>query len=205
MPVQQLSNNYIVVDLTLKEKKQLYFKNAAGWRNWLHENHNTSKGVYLIFYRVGSKIESMRWEEAVQVALCYGWIDSTVKNLDHERRQQSFCPRKNKSVWSKLNKTYIEKLTKENLMQESGFAKIETAKINGSWTSLDAVEELKLPTDLEAAFNQNKDAYDNYQKFSPSRRKSYLYCLNQAKREETRNKRISEIISNCALNKKFRE
>lgn len=191
--------------MTLKEKEQLYFKNAAEWRNWLHENHNSSKGVYLIFYRVGSETESMRWEEAVQVALCYGWIDSTVKNIDQERRQQMFCPRKDKSVWSKLNKSYIEKLTKENLMHQSGFAKIETAKQNGSWTSLDAVEELTLPSDLAAAFQQNSEAYDNYQKFSPSRRKSYLYWLNQAKREETRNKRILEIISNCALNKKIKE
>lgn len=193
------------MDLTLKEKEQLYFKNAAEWRNWLHENHHSSKGVYLIFYRVGSETESMRWEEAVQVALCYGWIDSTVKNIDHERRKQMFGPRKDKSVWSKLNKGYIEKLTKDNLMHESGLAKIETARQNGSWTSLDAVEELILPSDLEAAFQQNKGAYANYQNFSPSRRKSYLYWLNQAKREETRNKRISEIISNCALNKKLGE
>nr|WP_255512752.1 YdeI/OmpD-associated family protein [Flavobacterium sp. GT3R68] len=177
----------------------------AEWRTWLHENHHTSKGVYLIFYRVGSETESMRWEEAVQVALCFGWIDSTVKNIDHERRQQMFGPRKDKSVWSKLNKSYIEKLTKDNLMHQSGLAKIETAKQNGSWTSLDAVEELMLPSDLEAAFNQNMEAYDNYQKFSPSRRKSYLYWLNQAKREDTRNKRISEIITNCAQNKKSRE
>jgi len=95
-----------------------------------------------MFYKVGSSEESMRWEEAVQVAICYGWIDSTVKKIDEERRKQMFTPRKDKSVWSKLNKTYIEKLLAENLMHESGLRKIEIAKQNGSWESLDAVENL---------------------------------------------------------------
>jgi uncharacterized protein YdeI (YjbR/CyaY-like superfamily) len=186
------------------EKDLLYFKNASEWRNWLHENHAISKGVYLIFYRVNSEFESMRWEEAVQVAICYGWIDSTVKKVDEERRKQVFTPRKDKSVWSKLNKSYIEKLSKENLMHESGLAKIEIAKQNGSWTSLDAVEDLIMPADLETAFQQNSIAFENYQKFSPSSRKSYLYWLNQAKRESTRNSRILEIIKLCEQNMKSR-
>ena len=88
----------------MEQREHHYFKNANEWRKWLHENHNTSIGVYLIFYKVSSEFESMRWEEAVQVAICYGWIDSTVKKMDEERRKQVFSPRKNKSVWSKLNK-----------------------------------------------------------------------------------------------------
>ncbi len=185
-------------------KEELYFKNATEWREWLHENHNKSAGIYLIFYRVDSPFESMRWEEAVQVAICYGWIDSTVKRIDDERRRQAFGPRKDKSVWSKLNKTYIEKLIAENLMHESGLAKIETAKKNGSWTSLDAVENHEIPEDLQLAFNQNKTALTNYQNFSPSYRKSYLYWLNHAKRQETRNSRIAEIIQLCEQNLKSR-
>lgn len=185
-------------------KPQFYFKNDKEWREWLHENHATSQGVELIFYKVGSIFESMRWEQAVKVAICYGWIDSTVKRIDDERRKQTFTPRKDKSVWSKLNKTYIEKLIAENLMHESGLAKIETAKQNGSWTSLDAVENHEIPEDLQLAFNQNKVAYTNYQNFSPSYRKSYLYWLNHAKREETRNARIVEIIKLCEQNLKAR-
>jgi uncharacterized protein YdeI (YjbR/CyaY-like superfamily) len=188
----------------LEEKEHLYFKNAQEWREWLHDNHHTSTGVYLIFYRVDSSFESMRWEEAVQVAICYGWIDSTVKKLDDERRRQMFTPRKAKSVWSKLNKTYIEKLIAENLMHESGLLKIEIAKQNGSWTSLDAVENHEIPEDLALAFQQNKKAFDNYNNFSPSYRKSYLYWLNQAKRTETRANRITEIISLCEQNIKAR-
>ena len=185
-------------------KPLLFFKNAQEWREWLHENHSVCSGAELIFYRVDSGYESMRWEEAVQVALCYGWIDSTVRRLDDERRKQIFGPRKDKSVWSKLNKTYIEKLMAEGLMHESGLKKIETAKQNGSWTSLDGVENHEIPEDLQNAFNTNKTAFENYLKFSTSYRKSYLYWLNQAKREETRNNRISEIIKLCEQNIKSR-
>lgn len=188
----------------MEEKELLYFKNAHEWREWLHNNHSSSKGVHLVFYKVGSSNESMRWEDAVQVAICYGWIDSTVRKIDEERRRQMFTPRKDKSVWSKLNKSYIEKLTAQNLMHGSGLKKIETAKKNGSWESLDAVESLEIPKDLESAFAKNKTASDNYQKFSPSYRKSYLYWLNQAKREETRTARILEIIRLCEQNIKSR-
>ena len=190
--------------LIMEDKLHLYFKNSQEWRDWLHENHHSSKGVYLIFYRVNSEFESMRWEEAVQVALCYGWIDSTVKKVDEERRKQAFGPRKDKSVWSKVNKTFVEKLIAENLMHQSGLNKIEIAKQNGSWESLDAVENLEIPSDLKLAFDSNATAHDNYQKFSFHYRKSYLYWLNQAKREETRIIRIAEIIRLCEQNSKTR-
>lgn len=146
----------------MKQKPQLYFKNDTEWRAWLHENHSNFEGVYLIFYKVTSKSESMRWEEAVKVAICYGWIDSTVKKLDKERRQQLFTPRKHKSVWSKLNKSYIIDLLANNLIHESGLKIIEIAKQNGSWESLDAVENLEIPSDLQLAFDYNHGAYKNY-------------------------------------------
>lgn len=188
----------------MKNKPLLYFKNDKEWRKWLHENHAVSNGVYLIFYKVASATESMRWEEAVKVAICYGWIDSTVKKLDEERRQQLFTPRKEKSVWSKVNKTYIKNLLTENLMHESGLKKIEIAKQNGSWESLDAVENLEIPDDLQNAFNNHNLAYTNYNNFSKSYKKSYLYWLNQAKRETTRQDRILKIIELCKKNIKSR-
>lgn len=188
----------------MEEKEHFYFKNADEWRTWLHENHHSSKGVYLIFYKVSSTFESMRWEEAVQVAICYGWIDSTVKRIDEQQRKQVFSPRKDKSVWSKLNKTYIEKLIQEKKMHESGLKKIEIAKQNGSWNSLDEVENHTIPEDLQLAFDKNQKAWQYYQAFSPSYRKSYLYWLNQAKRNETRQNRIKEIVSLCEQNCKSR-
>ncbi|MFD2561403.1 YdeI/OmpD-associated family protein [Aquimarina rubra] len=189
----------------MKIKPELYFKNDKEWRHWLHENHLSSDGVYLIFYKVESKQPSMRWEEAVKVALCYGWIDSTVKRLDEERRRQYFCPRKPKSVWSKLNKTYIIDLIQNGLMHQSGLDVIEAAKKNNSWTALDDVENGVVPDDLQKAFDKNQSAYDNYLNFSRGYRKSYLYWLNQAKRQETRDKRILEIIRLCKANIKTRD
>lgn len=184
----------------MTNKPELYFKNDQEWRTWLHDNHNLSDGIYLIFYKVESKKPSMRWEEAVKVALCYGWIDSTVKRIDHERRRQYFCPRKPKSVWSKVNKNYIIDLIEKNLMHQSGLLSIKTAKQNGSWIALDDVENGVIPKDLQHAFNQNPEAFKNYQNFAPGYRKSYLYWLYNAKRQETRNKRIKEIIALCKAN-----
>lgn len=180
----------------------LYFKNDTEWRTWLHANHSKHTAIHLVFYRIESSFESMRWEEAVKVALCYGWIDSTVRKLDAERRQQLFTPRKDKSVWSKLNKTYIADLQANDLIHESGLKKIEIAKKNGSWESLDGVENLEIPKDLQLAFDSNKLAFKNYQNFSKSYRKNYLYWLHQAKRKETREKRIATIIQLCEKNLK---
>ena len=181
-------------------KPELYFKTDTEWRKWLAKNHDKSDGVYLILYKIETKIPSMRWEEAVKVALCYGWIDSTVKSLGDGKRRQYFCPRKPKSVWSALNKRYIKELTEANLMHESGWKIIELGKQNGSWTALDDVEKGIIPEDLQKAFNANKKALENYQNFAPSYRKSYLYWLNQAKRQETREKRIAKIVELCDHN-----
>ena len=188
----------------MSEKLELYFKNDIAWRNWLSKNHKTSKGVYLIFYKLENKEESMRWEEAVKVALCFGWIDSTVKSLGNGKRRQYFCPRNLKSIWSAVNKKYIKQLIKEDLMHESGFNSIEIAKKNGSWTALDDVENLIIPKDLQQAFSINRTAFTNYNNFAPSYRKSYLYWLQQAKRTTTRQKRILEIISLSEKNLKTR-
>ncbi len=184
--------------------EEYYFKTDEQWREWLQYNHATSKGVYLIFYKVEHENDSMRWEEAVKVALCYGWIDSTVKSLGNGKRRQYFTPRNAKSVWSALNKRYIKELTINGLMHKSGLEIIKIAKQNGSWTALDDVENGILPTDLKSEFDNNPKAFINYQNFSPSYRKSYLYWLNQAKREETRQKRIKEIIHLCSKNIKSR-
>ena len=184
---------------------ELYFKTDSEWRAWLYDNHDSINGVYLIFYKVEHKNDSMRWEEAVKVALCFGWIDSTVKSLGNGKRRQYFCPRKPKSVWSAVNKKYIIELHKENLIHKSGLNSIKIAKDNGSWTALDDVENGIIPNHLQQAFDANENAFKNYLNFAPSYRKSYLYWLNQAKRETTQQKRIAEIIELCDANIKSRD
>lgn len=186
------------------EIQEHYFKTDELWRDWLHENHNQKDGIYLIFYAVSHANESMRWEEAVRVALCYGWIDSTVKNIGPGKRRQYFCQRKLKSVWSKVNKDHIIALKKNDLMHKSGLESIKVAKKNGSWTSLDAVEKGVIPKGLKDAFDKNSNAFSNFQNFTRSQRKSYLYWLNQAKRDDTRKKRIAEIVRCSAENIKVR-
>lgn len=183
-------------------KPEIYFKTDTEWRSWLSENHASSDGIYLIFYKIETQIPSMRWEEAVKVALCYGWIDSTVKSLGNGKRRQYFCARKPKSVWSALNKKYIKELTAAGLMHKSGKAIIKLGKQNGSWTALDAVEKGIIPDDLQVAFDANPAAFENYQNFAPSYRKNYLYWLNQAKRQATREKRIVKIVELCGANVK---
>ncbi len=187
------------------DKPLLYFPTDAEWRAWLHENHANYTGVYLIFYKVSSNTPSMRWEEAVKVALCFGWIDSTVKRINDEKRKQYFTPRKPKSVWSKLNKTYIEQLLADDLMHTAGLKSIEIGKANGSWDALNDIDNEVIPNDLMTAFKANKQAFENYENFATSYRKGYLYWLFNAKREATRQKRITEIIQLCAANKKQKD
>ena len=188
----------------MRESKEYYFKNDKEWRTWLHKNHEQENGIYLIFYALSHAKKSMRWEEAVRVALCYGWIDSTVKNIGIGKRRQYFCLRKPKSVWSKVNKDHINELKSQALMHESGLKSIALAKENGSWFSLDDVEKGVIPKKLKTAFDNNARAFTNFQNFTRAQRKGYLYYLNQAKRETTRQKRIAEIIKHCEANIKYR-
>lgn len=183
---------------------ELYFKNDEEWREWLHENHGTHNGVHLIFYKVEHHKESMRWDEAVKVALCYGWIDSTVKSLGDGKRKQYFCPRKPKSTWSKINKNYTKELKAKGLMHKSGLKTIKVAKKNGSWTDLDDVENGIVPADLQNAFENCQTAHENFNNFTHSQRKSYLHWLKKAKREQTRKKRIKEIVDLSEKNIKYR-
>ncbi|WP_452229383.1 YdeI/OmpD-associated family protein [Lacinutrix sp. MEBiC02404] len=187
------------------ELAELYFKSDNEWREWLHINHDSDNGIYLIFYKVDHKNESMRWEEAVRVALCYGWIDSTVKSLGDGKRRQYFCKRNPKSIWSALNKRHIKALIAEELMHPKGLEVINIGKKNGSWTALDAVEKGIIPEALQLAFNKKPKAFENYNNFAPSYKKHYLYWLHSAKREATKQKRIAEIIKLCDANIKSRD
>ncbi|MDT0554550.1 YdeI/OmpD-associated family protein [Patiriisocius hiemis] len=187
------------------ERPQLYFPRAIEWREWLHSNHTKyQNGIYLEFYKLQTKVPTMRWEEAVKVALCYGWIDSTVKSLGGGKRRQLFTHRNPKSTWSTLNKKYIIALEKEGLIHESGWKLINLAKKSGKWSEMDDVENGIIPPDLQKAFSKNNKAFTNYNNFAPSYKKSYLSWLHSAKRQETRDKRIQEIITLCGLNKKSR-
>ncbi|HIK04608.1 MAG TPA: YdeI/OmpD-associated family protein [Trichormus sp. M33_DOE_039] len=171
------------------------------WREWLENNHQTYVGIWLIYYKVRSGKPSIKYSEAVKEALCFGWIDSKVKSLDAERYMQIFTPRKPKSVWSKLNKQYITELIEQGLMTEAGLAKITVAKQDGSWTSLDAIESLIIPDDLQQALVVNEAANKYFAAFSNSTKKNILFWIASAKRPETRMKRIVQTVNSAAQNK----
>lgn len=178
----------------------IYASDRQTWRKWLIRHHRTATGVWLIYYKVKSGQPSIRYSDAVKEALCFGWIDSKVKTLDDDRYMQIFTPRKPKSVWSKLNKQYIEELIAQGLMTEAGLEKINTAKQDGSWTLLDDVEALVIPDDLQKALAINEIANQNFTTFSNSSKKTILQWLSSAKRPETRQRRIEQIIHSAAQN-----
>lgn len=188
----------------MKDLPELYFERDTDWYGWLLKNHDKAKGVYLIFYKLELNIPTMRWEEAVKVAICFGWIDSTVKSLGDGKRRQYFCPRNPKSTWSALNKKYVKALEKVGKIHESGYKLIDLAKKTGTWSAMDDVENGIIPKDLQKAFDKNTSAFKNYQSFAKGYRKSYLNWLQSAKREETRKKRIVDILKLCEANIKSR-
>jgi uncharacterized protein YdeI (YjbR/CyaY-like superfamily) len=185
-----------------KEIETFYPKSQMDWRTWLQENHLSKQAVWLVYYNKKSKIESITWSEAVDVALCFGWIDSKRVSIDNEMSHQFFSKRKAKSTWSKINKNKIEQLIEDGLMTEAGFKSIETAKQNGSWTILDDVEDLIIPPDLEAEFTKKPNAKAFFLGSSKSFKKMMLYWLVSAKTIETRQKRMAEIIESAEQNLK---
>lgn len=165
------------------------------WRLWLEKNHIEKNAVWLIIHKKSSKTPNLTWSQAVDEALCFGWIDSTKKTIDSEKYIQYFCKRKAKSNWSKVNKDKIDVLTQQGLMKPAGIESIKIAKQNGSWTILDAVEALIIPPELEAAFSLHKNTKDYFLSLSKSARKLLLYRIHSAKRPETKQKRIDEIVA----------
>lgn len=164
------------------------------WREWLQENHDKEQSVWLIKYKKRSGIPSINWSDAVDEALCFGWIDSLKKSIDHEKYKQFYCRRKPKGTWSKVNKEKVEKLIADGLMTQAGLDAITIAKQNGSWTILDTVDALIIPVDLEDQFQTRPGSKDHFLSLSKSIKKGILYWVISAKRDETRLKRISEIV-----------
>lgn len=174
----------------------------AGWRAWLIANHATSSGVHLVSWRRGSGRSSVPYEDAVEEALCVGWIDSVAGRLDEQRSLQWFSPRRSTSGWARTNKARVERLIAAGLMLPAGLAAIDEARRNGSWTRLDDVENLVVPDDLAAALDAKPRARANWDAFSRSPRRAILEWIAQAKRPETRAKRIAETAENAARNER---
>lgn len=181
----------------------LIFKNKEEWRKWLEENHIKFKEIWLIHYKKSSNKISLTNYDAVEEALCFGWIDSTLKKIDEERYILRYTPRKNKSVWSKINKETAERMVLQGKMTQAGLEKIKSAKKNGLWKNAytNKIRD-KLPSDLEKSLRLDRIAWENFQNFANSYRNMYIGWVKNSKKEETRKKRINEVVKRSKENKK---
>jgi uncharacterized protein YdeI (YjbR/CyaY-like superfamily) len=175
-------------------------KSRKAWRDWLEKNHASSKGVWLVYAKKHSGLPSLTYADAVEEALCFGWIDSRINPIDDDFYMQVFTPRKPKSAWSQLNKARVGRLLAAGLMAPAGLAMVKAAKDSGSWTTWKQVEELIIPPDLEQAIKANPEASRNWVSYSASRRRAVLYRLAGAKRADTRARYLQDLIENMARN-----
>lgn len=169
-------------------------KSRQEWREWLEDNHLEKQSIWLIYYKKKTNIPTVTYSDAVDEALCFGWIDSKAKSIDEKKSMQFFSKRKIKSVWSKVNKDKVARLSEAGLMAQAGLNSVEIAKQNGSWTILDEAEALIIPNDLELEFQKNPNSKDYFLGLSRSDKRNILQWLTMAKRSETRIKRIEEIV-----------
>lgn len=177
-------------------------KTRAEWREWLEQHHTQTEGVWLITYKKATGKPRIEYEETVEEALCFGWIDSKANKLDDERSMLWMSPRKPGTGWSRPNKERIERLIAAGWMAPAGLAKIEAARKDGSWEKLDAVEALEIPSDLEKAFASYEAAKQNFEAFPRSVKRAILEWISNAKKPETRTKRVEETARLAAENRR---
>ncbi|MEZ0542905.1 YdeI/OmpD-associated family protein [Fibrella arboris] len=172
----------------------------AEWRNWLMANHASSKGVWLMSYKAATGKPTISYAEGVMEALCFGWIDSKGNKFDNERSLLYYCPRKPRSNWSGLNKTRVSQLIEQGLMTPAGQRMIDLAKATGTWTALDDVEAVVIPADLQAVLAATPSAEAYFAAFPKSIKQGILQWILNAKRPETRAKRILDTATLAAQN-----
>ena len=175
----------------------------SAWRAWLAANHATARGVWLGSWKRHTGRPAIPYEEAVEEALCFGWIDSTVNTLDDERGLQMMTPRRPRSGWTRLNRERVARMEAEGRMTDAGRRAVDVAKGNGWWTIYDAVEDLVEPDDLAAALDETPDARTNWDALPPSERKQRLWSIVTAVKPETRARKIATIVADAAAGRRL--
>jgi len=183
--------------------RTLYVSNRRDWRKWLEENYNTQNEVWLIYYKKHSGKDRIPYDDAVEEALCFGWIDSIIKKIDDERFAQKFTPRKNNNKWSELNIKRMKKMIKEEKMTDAGLNKFDKTLLNNDRDMKVKSSELTVPPYLEEVLKNNEKAFLNFNNLAPTYKKQYILWIGDAKKEETRKKRINEAIELLTDNKKL--
>lgn len=183
------------------EYERIHPETGAEWRAWLEANHDRRPGVWVVHWRSETGRRRLSYEELVEEGLCFGWIDSRLRRLDDERSMITMTPRRPGSVWSRSNKTRVDRLIGEGRMTDAGIRAVEIAKENGSWAIADDIEGLVVPDDLAAALALDELARGTFEALPPSRKKLVLYWIKSAKRAETRARRIAEVVRSAAENR----
>ena len=174
--------------------KTLLAKTRKEWRKWLEKNHRSEKSVWLIIYHKDGPVKTVNYDEAVEEAICFGWIDSIAHKRDKDSKYQFFAQRKPRSNWSKKNRERAEKMMREGLMTPSGQQLVDLARKTGTWEALVNVQHAVIPDDLQEMLNKNKKALKNFSEFPPSSKRIILEWILNAKKTETRKKRIEETV-----------
>lgn len=181
-----------------------YAATRQQWRAWLKKNHARAKEVWLIFYKRDANKSSVSYQESLEEALCFGWIDGLKKRIDNERYTHRFSPRKVKSKWTETNIKLAKKLINEGKMMPAGLATFEQrSAYSKEITEVRKAKEVALPAELERALKKNKKAWNNFTQLAPGYRKNYVLWLTTAKKPETRDKRLKEAITLLANNEKL--
>jgi uncharacterized protein YdeI (YjbR/CyaY-like superfamily) len=177
----------------LDELQRVEVTSSAEWRKWLSAHHTQKQGIWLVRYKKPDP-RHVSWSDAVDEALCFGWIDSQPRKLDDIRSMLLITPRNPKSAWSGINKEKVDKLIAEGRIAAAGLKAVAEAKASGTWDKLVAVEKMEMPPDLVKAFASAKKAKQNFDAFPPSTKRGILDWISQAKRSETRAARIEETV-----------
>jgi uncharacterized protein YdeI (YjbR/CyaY-like superfamily) len=175
------------------------FATGKAWWNWLEKQHAASQGIWMKIAKKGAPESSVQYPEALEAALCFGWIDGQKKSIDEQYWQQKFTPRAKRSIWSKVNREKVAALIEQGLMQPAGLAEVERAKSDGRWdAAYGSWGADDIPADLQAALDANDKARAKFATLSAQNRYAILFRTHQAKRAETRAKRIGEFVAMLA-------
>ena len=183
----------------------LFFEDRIAWHRWLEKHHDKISEIWILTLKTHTMTRCVRYEEALEEALCYGWIDSRLRRIDDRRHMWRFAPRRPDSIWSPGNRRRAEKLIKEGRMEPPGLKKVEAAKKSGEWEkAFSPSRPPRMPKELKCALMENKEAWRNFQAFAKSYRTTYIYWVSAAKREDTKKRRIEEVVRLAERNIKQR-
>jgi len=179
-------------------------RDREAWRKWLKKHGAAKKEIWLVFYKKHTRKPCVSYDEAVEEALCFGWIDGIMRRIDDEKHANRFTPRQPKSIWSESNRKRAQKMIREGRMTEAGLALIQAAKKSGAWDKAVAREwDQTLPAEFAAALARNKKASENFSRLAPSHRKMYVLWILDAKQAETRARRSEKAIRLLMKNEKL--